>query len=84
MRLGDKLMKVIIKVKDVVEMVRRFERSPGEAMHELVMHAREGVRESIERVMEAEIGLFLGQPAQKGNKRNGYTTRTSAERDWEP
>ncbi len=78
MWLGNKLMKVIIKVKDVVELARRFERSPGEAMHELVNQVRQGFRTGLESIMDAEMELFLGKPTQRGNRRNGYTTRTYA------
>jgi len=78
MRLGEKLMKVIVKVKDVVSLARRFEQDPGSAMREVVGEMKAAFSSTLERVMEAEIGLFLGQVGQLGNKRNGYTTRTFA------
>lgn len=76
MGLGDQLMKIVVKVRDAVELARRFEASPREALREVVAHVRDGVRHTLEEVMEAEIGLFLGQPAERGNKRNGYVART--------
>jgi transposase-like protein len=75
-KLGEKLMKVVVKVGDVVRMARRFEESPLEAMREMVTEVREGFRAALERVMDTEISLFLGQAAERGNKRNGYTVRT--------
>lgn len=78
MELGGKLMKMVVKVSDVVALVRKFEQSPAEAMREVVTHVQGAFRTSLERVMEAEIGIFLGQGAEKGNKRNGYTVRTFA------
>lgn len=76
MGLGDQLMKIVVKVRDAVKLARRFETSPREALKEVVAHVRSGVVHTLEEVMEAEIGLFLGQPAERGNKRNGYVTRT--------
>jgi len=74
----EKLMKLVVKVHDVVELVKRFETSPATAMRELGEHLRHGAKEVLERVMEAEIELFLGQDAEAENKRNGYRVRTFA------
>ena len=76
MELGRTLMKIVVKVRDAVELARRFETSPREALREVVDRVRDGVRFSLEEVMNAEIELFLGQPAERANKRNGFVTRT--------
>src|SRR5438876_4220565 len=76
MGLGESLMKIVVKVRDAVELARRFETSPRETLREVVEQVRSGVRHTLEEVMDAEIELFLGQPAERGNKRNGYVTRT--------
>lgn len=70
------LMKLVVKVHDVVELVKRFEASPATAMRELGEHVRQGAKEVLERVMDAEITLFLGQDGEVSNKRNGFVTRT--------
>jgi len=80
MGLGESLMKIVVKVRDVVELARRFETAPAETMREVVATLSEGVRQTLEEVMEAEIGLFLGQGAERGNKRNGFATRRLASR----
>jgi tetratricopeptide (TPR) repeat protein len=41
--------------------VKRFEDAPAVAMREVVELALEAVREALERVMEAEVELFLGR-----------------------
>jgi len=74
----DSLMKLIIKVQDVVALAKRFEASPGLAMRELAEQVQQGAREVLERVMEAEIELFLGRDGEASNKRNGHKTRTFA------
>ena len=71
-------MKLIIKVPEVVAAARRFEQSPRDAMRELVSHTRAGFASMLEQVMNAEIELFLGQGAERENKRNGFTSRTYA------
>lgn len=47
-------------------------------MPELVLTTKDAVREALEQVMAAELELFLGEDAQKGNKRNGFVTRRYA------
>lgn len=78
MGLGDTLMKVVVKVHDVVALARRFREAPAVAMHELVGHVRDAFVDTLERVMEAEIDLHLGEEADPRNKRNGYRTRSFA------
>jgi transposase-like protein len=70
------LMKLVVRIGDVVELAKRFEESPSLAMREVVEQAREAVKETLERVMDAEISLFLGQESEGDNKRNGFTTRS--------
>ena len=69
-------MKLIVRVHDVVGLVKRFETSPKLAMREVVEQVQQGAREILERLMESELELFLGQEAQKKNKRNGFSVRT--------
>ena len=78
MGLGEKLMKVVVKVRDVVSLAKHFEESPKEAMQEVVAEMQLGFKSTLEKIMDAEIALFLGSDNGTGNKRNGYTTRTFA------
>jgi len=78
MGLGEKLMKIVVKVRDVVELAKRFEESPVLAMREVVSELQQGFKATLERVMDAEIALFLGGPGGQDNKRNGFTKRTFA------
>lgn len=75
MGMQDALMKIVIKVGDVVALAKRFESSPRSTMQDIVDEARCAVRLMLEQTMKTEIGLFLGQDSEKGNKRNGYRTR---------
>lgn len=78
MGIGARLMEVVVKIRDVVDLAKRFEESPGEAMREVVAGVHQGFKATLERVMDAEIALFLGSEAGSGNKRNGYVTRNFA------
>jgi transposase-like protein len=60
----------------VVALAKRFETSPALALREVGDAVRQGAREVLERVMKAEIELFLGRDAEAGNKRNVDTSRT--------
>ena len=72
----DRFMKLVVRMADVVGLAKRFEEAPALAMREIVEQARHAVREGLERVMEAEIELFLGRPEEASNKRNGYVSRS--------
>lgn len=76
MGLRKNLMEIVVKVHDVVDLVKRFETSPAAAMREVIEHVRHGTREVLERLLDAEIALFLGNSVEAGNKRNGYATRS--------
>lgn len=76
MGLRDTLMKIVVKVHDVVALARRFEAAPLEAMREVVTQVRAAATATLEQVMDAEIELFLGQEAEATNKRNGFVSRT--------
>jgi len=76
MGLGEALMKIVVKVGDVVALARRFREAPAAAMTEVVAQVRIAFAETLERVMEAEIDLHLGEEADPSNKRNGYRSRS--------
>src|SRR5579864_6419465 len=82
MSFGDNLMKIVVRLGDVVELVKRFEASPAEAMREVMAQLRQAAGTTLEQLMETEIALFLGQPAEAGNKRNGYKVRSFALKAW--
>lgn len=69
-------MKIVVRVADIVGLVRKFEESPTRTMQVVVEQMRDGFREALEQVMNTEIDLFLGKPEQADNKRNGYVSRT--------
>lgn len=78
MALGATLMRVLVKIADVVALAKLFEASPTQAMATVVDQMRAALASTLEKVAAAEIEMFLGQPAEADNARNGYVTRTYA------
>lgn len=78
MGLRDIVMKLMVKVSDAVALARRFREAPGLTMQEVVGQVRNGMAETLERVMAAELELHLAENPDPDNKRNGYRTRTFA------
>ena len=76
MGLGEKLMKLMVKMSDVVELARRFRAEPLAAMQEVAAQVRAVVADTLEQIMDAEIDLVLGESQDPSNKRNGYTRRS--------
>lgn len=78
MELGEALMKIVVKLGDVVALAKRFREALGAAMAEVATEVRAVVADTLERVMNAEIDLVLGAAADTENKRNGYRERSFA------
>lgn len=57
MGLGEKLMKLMVKMSDVVELARRFRAEPLAAMQEVAAQVRAVVADTLEQIMDAEIDL---------------------------
>jgi hypothetical protein len=69
-------MKITIRVADAYELAKRFESAPRAALAEVVEQARAGLEDTLERIMRADLELFLGDPAEQTNKRNGFRQRS--------
>jgi putative transposase len=78
MEVLETLMKIVVKVTDVVALARQFRETPAVAMQQLAQQVRSVVTDALEQVMEAEIELHLGEEGDPSNKRNGYRERSYA------
>jgi hypothetical protein len=56
-RLGDSLRKIVVKVNDIVELVKRFRAEPQTAMREFITQVSNVVTETLKQVMDAEMDL---------------------------
>ena len=78
MGLGESVMKIVVRIGDVVEFAKRFRAEPLAAMQEVATQVRTVVAATLNQVMDAEIDLVLGEGKDPSNKRNGYTKRSFA------
>jgi transposase-like protein len=76
MEFGEALMKVVVKVGDVVALAKRFRTDPAGAAKELAEQMRSAATHTLQQVLDAEVELHLAEEADPDNKRNGYRSRT--------
>lgn len=72
------IVKVEIKVPEAVAAIESFRRGRKAALAEFAHEVREAVSATFNRLLQAEMTLFLGRPEQVTNKRNGYYGRSYA------
>ena len=68
-------VKVEVSVPAAREALAAFARDRMKALDILSGDLRNSVSEAFNQLMNAEMSLFLGNPEQSKNKRNGYRTR---------
>ena len=66
------IIKVEIRLGEVGKAVEAFRVNRKKALEDLAHEFRTAVSTSVNELLKAEIDVFLGQPDQKDNKRNGY------------
>ena len=71
-------LKVELDLAEVSQALRRFKNDRRHALEHLGQGLREAAETSLNRLMHAEMTLFLGHPDQADNKRNGYEQRVYA------
>ena len=77
------IIKVEIKVPELVQALESFKENRTTALEALTNEIRHGVSDFFNAVLQVEMDLFLGRPDQSANKRNGFSReRIRAERRW--
>ena len=69
------MVKVELSVPELRQALESFTQNRLKAMDSLVQDVRGSVSTVLNQVLNAEMTVFLGQPDQSGNKRNGYSER---------
>lgn len=72
------IIKVEIKVPELVQALESFKESRTTALEALTNEIRHGVSDFFNAVLQAEMDLFLGRPDQSANKRNGFREKEYA------
>ena len=75
MRFKKSMVKVELSVPELRQALESFTQNRLKAMDSLVQDVRGSVSTVLNQVLNAEMTVFLGQPDQSGNKRNGYSER---------
>lgn len=66
------VVKLEIRIPEVVKVLEAFATNRRQALESLTREITSGVSHIINQLMHAEIDIFLGQPTELDNKRNGY------------
>jgi putative transposase len=78
MTFGMGIIKVEIKIPELVQALEKFKENRVVALESLTHGIRDGVGDFLNSLLQAEMDLFLGKPDQVLNKRNGYRTKEYA------
>lgn len=72
------IIKVEVNIPEAVKAIEGFRKDRQGALAKLSQDVRDVVSSSVSQLLQTEMELFLGQPDQEDNKRNGYYERTYA------
>ena len=72
------IIKVEIKVPELVQALESFKENRTTALEALTNEIRHGVSDFFNAVLQTEMDLFLGRPDQSANKRNGFREKEYA------
>lgn len=70
------IIKIEISVPEAVKAIKRFKENRIQALEEVSAGLKKSVSTAINELLNAEMNLYLGQPDQADNRRNGYKTRS--------
>jgi len=76
LRMG--IIKVEIKIPELVKAIEAFRSDRLAALEHLGVEVRNSVSQMFNQILQTEMDIFLGGPDQSGNKRNGYEQREYA------
>jgi putative transposase len=78
MTLSMGIIKVEVKIPELKKALDEFKNHRLKALDTLTLELKSAVANTFNQLLQMEMTLFLGQPDQVGNKRNGYETKEYA------
>ena len=78
MTLSMGIIKVEIKVPELVKAVEVFKENNQRFFDLISTEIKESVSKTISQLLQVELDLFLGKPEQSANKKNGFREREFA------
>ena len=77
----EKIMSIVkfeINLSEAVTTIKKFKENRLKALEELAEDVRSSVSGVVNELLNAEMGIYLGEPDQANNKRNGHKERRYA------
>lgn len=78
MTLSMGIVKIEVKIPELAKALEAFKENRVRALEALTAEVRSAVTNTFHHLLNAEMTLFLGEPDQGDNKRNGYQEREYA------
>ena len=78
MKLQMGIVKVEIKIPELVKAIDLFKQNPMQAFEDISKEIKRTVAETFNSLLQAEMDLFLGSAEQSTNKKNGFSERDFA------
>jgi len=78
MKINMGIIKVEVNIAELTTAVEAFKSNRMRALEAFSSEVRHAVGDAINRLLHAEMALFLGSPDGEGNKRNGYKEKQYA------
>lgn len=75
MKLQMGIIKIEVKIPELVKAVEAFRQNKLQALQEFTDEIKQSAAGALSQLLNTEMDLFLGQPDQIFNKRNGYYER---------
>ena len=70
------IIKVEISIPEAVKALKKFKEHRSQALDEVTSSIKDSVTTVFNELMNAEMNLYLGEPDQADNKRNGFKIKT--------
>lgn len=70
------IIKVEISIPEAIKALKKFKENRSQALEEVSTSIRDSVSMAVNELLNAEMNLYLGEPDQADNKRNGYKIKT--------
>jgi putative transposase len=72
------IVKIEIKIPELVKAVEVFKENPKRAFEEISNEIKQSISETFNKLLQTEFDLFIGSAEQSTNKRNGFDERAFA------
>ena len=72
------IVKIEIKIPELVKAIEVFKENPKRAFEEISNEIRHSISETFNNLLQTEFDLFIGSSEQSSNKRNGFDEREFA------